>query len=485
MWLQAALFALLCAALAYQPLQARDDFWSHAAVGRWILSNNAIPRETLFLATAHQEWIAHSWGTQVGFFALMLYGGESGPLWAQWFTTAVVLGTYFVIWRLWKLRGTLTLLTTFVFFVAACCAVSRYHPRPELWSGLFTACVLTFVVRAVDDAKPLGVWHEVTLAAMFLLWANLHGGVLLGLLFLGLGVLGAVWRELHDKTQPRAKRLALLWVACAVATLGTPYGWRYYQAFNAENRAVLALIREWFPLWRPPFLTLLPVIGYLLLLAGALRSWKATPHRHLVYVLWLLAASVLFFSARRHNWTFCLVCLTVMAAHAPRLEPQTLWRAVFKRDANVAVRRGASLLGSVALAWLFATSNPLRLLWQPPVAPLPDGLVTSLLQVPPNARVFNDYETAGYLEWRLGGNPPLYIDLLNAYPAELINEQMSVLDVTAHGQDVLAARDFNVVVLRAPNTNGESWPTLAYALDRDARWKRIYTGPDGAVWLRR
>ncbi len=69
------------------------------------------------------------------------------------------------------------------------------------------------------------------------LWANLHGGFVLGLVLIGPIALDAVWRA--EAASRRA--LALRWAAFGVAALAagccTPYGWNSLLASRKDPRA--------------------------------------------------------------------------------------------------------------------------------------------------------------------------------------------------------------------------------------------------------
>ena len=70
---------LLFPAIAWRPLRGADDFWVHAAIGRWIWQHGQIPHETLFVWGAKPiPWIYHSWLSQLGFYGLLSAG--PGPL---------------------------------------------------------------------------------------------------------------------------------------------------------------------------------------------------------------------------------------------------------------------------------------------------------------------------------------------------------------------------------------------------------------------
>src|SRR5690606_7311378 len=70
------LLLLFIAVATWRPLTGSEDFWAHAAVGRWIWQHAAAPQQTLWLwSTPPIEWIAHSWLSQLVYFGVMRTGG--------------------------------------------------------------------------------------------------------------------------------------------------------------------------------------------------------------------------------------------------------------------------------------------------------------------------------------------------------------------------------------------------------------------------
>jgi hypothetical protein len=95
--------------------------------------------------------------------------------------------------------------------------------------------------------------------------------------------------------------------------------------------------------------------------------------------------------------------------------------------------------------------------------------------------LFNDYEYSSYLQWALNGQPPLFIDLLNAYPDSLMHDYEEIRDGTPRGVELLDRYRIQTVYLRP---HGEASRLAGLSLFLDANWKRIYWWQDGAIWVR-
>ena len=121
----------------------------------------------------------------------------------------------------------------------------------------------------------------------------------------------------------------------------------------------------------------------------------------------------------------------------------------------------------------------------PNAQPVPAGLADFIQEKELPGRIFNDYPTSGYLEWRFGDRLPLYIDLLNAYHEELHLEYGRIVRGIEDGREILERRDIGYIVIASPNPEGPWLRSLEAYLKDDPRWVLVYAKEDGALWVRR
>jgi hypothetical protein len=169
----------------------------------------------------------------------------------------------------------------------------------------------------------------------------------------------------------------------------------------------------------------------------------------------------------------------VLAANAGALDVER-WRGTSDRMLWL-VR--AAVMVALAVALL----EPLGRWWEVSAQgqnAVPAGVARFLEEheVPP--RIFNDYENSSYLHWRLGGDPPLFIDLLNAYPDQVTLDYREIVGVTPKGKRLLDERDIGCVVLTR-RSEGASLDPLKDYLQDSPHWTLVYRGKDGYVWVRR
>ena len=173
------LLLIMCALCAVRTLGGGEDFWAHAALGRWTLENGAVPKSTLFLWSADIPWVFHSWLSGV-LFALIL---SSVGVWGAIALNIVMSAAPFaVLYNWWRNHRRISSVGVILFSVAIYLAAARFRLRTEMFTMFFLSIVATWLLH---DNKQR--WHYVGIAAIFALWPNLHGAVLMGLVILWSG----------------------------------------------------------------------------------------------------------------------------------------------------------------------------------------------------------------------------------------------------------------------------------------------------------
>jgi len=513
-----ALMLLLSGISAWYPLAWFADFWAHAAVGRWIWEQGRVPHEAIFLWSSNAPWVAHSWLSQLLFYLTMRLGGDStGPLLVLIMTMLLVMATFGLLWRLWSQSARITLLTPFLFALAINGSRERFGTRPELFTALFMVCLLCFLVnwpelsrQPAESRKISGKLAVPLTVAMFTLWANLHGAVVMGLIILAVTLVGDA---LQDRLSAATRRLALIALACCAAACINPFGLKYWTALGAVKSHTFSLLDE----WKPPFAErMLPsdmIATSAILLVVALAAWGMNPQRRWSQLGWLLVMGAFFLQARRNMWLLNLTSLAVIAANAQLLDTRRLWHEWMTRRGpetetpppqRTGKKRGLEparateevfhevpprlrRIGQVAVVACFLLWIGLKVSEVWPVSTLsrsmPDSKIAFIRDRKLTGNVFNSIEDSPYLEWRLEGKVPLFIDILNAYPDQVTRDYSDLISDTPRGRELLKSHNIKYVILA--NTGSNTRGGIAeYLATQEPQWKVIYTDRDGMVWER-
>lgn len=231
---------VLALGLGNRLLRDPDTFF-HIAAGRWIWAHGAVPATDPFSMTMFgQPWVAHEWLSE-----LIFAGGYGALGWTGVIAaTGVALGATF--WLLARALSGVLRPTVVVLVLAASFLLLAAHisARPHILAMPLLVAWFT----GLERARATRCAPSYRLLPLMTLWANLHGGFVIGL---GLTALYAAEAVVTQLDWPARRRAAARWGAAlagaGLAALVTPYGWRGpWLAFHFANQTfTLGLVNEW------------------------------------------------------------------------------------------------------------------------------------------------------------------------------------------------------------------------------------------------
>lgn len=233
--------ALLCVPLftgISVKLLADADIGWHIRAGQEALAQHVIPRIDLFTSTMRgKPWFDWEWLADIVVALLANAGGLNGVV---WLAALVVAVTFAWMFRLLIVRGTSFLFALALVLLALGASMLHFLARPHVVSWLLTLAfywILDSAERAQDARQARLLW---LLPVLMVLWVNLHGSFLLGLVLVGIFLVSALWAHLRPSRTSEGwgtqKEAAARWVrslsvtsaACVAATLINPWGWKLY-----------------------------------------------------------------------------------------------------------------------------------------------------------------------------------------------------------------------------------------------------------------
>lgn len=166
---------LLMVFLAASRSPVDSDLWWHLRSGQ-VMTETGRPLVTdVFSYTREgQVWVNHSWLGEVVLYGLYLFGG-----WTAISTWMGVMAVMIAVFLWWQTRGSLFVKAGFMLFASVVCA-PLWTPRPQF----FSLVLLAFLVWLVNRWMSRGgrsIWFSLPL---FIMWSNLHGGYVTGILYL-------------------------------------------------------------------------------------------------------------------------------------------------------------------------------------------------------------------------------------------------------------------------------------------------------------
>lgn len=336
----------------------------HPVVGQQILESGHFPTTDSFSFTRQgAPWIARQWLGDCTLELAHRAAGLDGLL----LLSATVLACFYA-WighRLLR-AGFHWLLALLLMLLAMLASSYHFHPRPHLATIVLLGW--TFARLCDYDAGRISIPGLLWLIPAFVVWTNIHDGVVGGMATVALAVIGwSLWRWIGLGGPVASGRtiaaLALLTIACMLTAVINPYGMDLPRTWLALLRspALPQIIIEHAPLLtRPAGATVLAFAAvYLFVLLGVrpLR-WRAT---------WLLPLAwfVLACSRIRHGPLFATTAVIAIG----EIFPHTRWAAwmarrdsdLFRLPVNKAARSSSIWKAALIPATLVAISAALKI----------------------------------------------------------------------------------------------------------------------------
>jgi hypothetical protein len=263
--------------------RADVDLWGHVRFGMDILDSRHVARVDPYSFTSDVPWVNHEWLAEVIFAAAWRGGGNAGLIGVK---LACALGALAFVGFSLRTRDVTGHALVMLLGLALVGILPRVtHVRPQLFSALLFAALI-FILNRTDRGARTGLIWTVPLLA---LWANLHGGWIVGLATVGVWALGDAWQRRADGWRQHAV-LAYAAVS-AVATLLNPYGAELWTFLLGTVRFGREAISEWGPAWEDPLLLLLWGLFSGLALSAIIRGPRPrNPAAAVIPAMWGLAS---------------------------------------------------------------------------------------------------------------------------------------------------------------------------------------------------
>jgi len=478
------MLVLVAIALADTVRVSDPDLWGHITFGRAVLAQgHLVLRDPYSYSAPGSPWLNHEWLTEViQAFLFDAFGVFGLNLWKLFLTAVTIV---FVALAEGETEAPY-LAQIAVLLVGAVTIAPEMQFRPQMFTFALFAIVLFLLAR--DTYRRDGaVWIAIPMLA---LWANLHGGFIMGVAALGIyTVASGVVNCVRGRTFRRAGVLAAITVAASAGTLLTPYGVGTWIAVGHAllNPYTRVAVADWQPFFRSlvaasheGFLRTLyeaMPLGLMAALAIAVavsRDFEDLPMLAIATVMCVAAIVAI------RNIPIAVIAMAApLARHgaiaAARLNPTS-------RSETMPEVRGASLmnqivLGIAALAMLIGTGFFSRRMTAR--ERYPAGAVAFMQSHGLHGNILDNFLWGEYLIWHLSPRSKVFIDgrYDTVYPQNILLAFM-LFHFDQPGADAILARWPHDYVMLPPGDLANN------VIARHREWKLIYRDGDTLLYAR-
>lgn len=413
-WLAAVSLALGCWLVVTAVPVPTGDLYVALAGGRDALAGRLGERDDWSFATAGRVWVNQNWGSGVLFYLTHALAGEGGLVALKAALTLAVLAAMAVLARSTGAGWVTALLVASVGLWAA-----RHFPelRPNLLSLLF-APLLAWLLRSS--------WRRggrlAAAVGLVTVWANTHGGFLLGLLLLASWAVArllaaARCRGLRGIPRGVGPAAAACLAGVVLAGVATPFGWTNLTFSLRLADPVWRTVREWAPLsltshelfgspWGFVAIAMTSLAVVVVRLVRVVRSKSEGDEAQQAAAWFDLVAAGMVAAMAVSAWRFVGVALVILAPLTAPLVDRVLQpaRRILPTLAVVVALTiaAAPLAGRVARHYRpdhprFGGESLFGRMFE--LDTFPRGAATFLADNRVQARVYNEWRWEGYLRW--------------------------------------------------------------------------------------
>ncbi|MDX1974423.1 MAG: hypothetical protein SFT92_01980 [Rickettsiales bacterium] len=397
--------------------QEGDPFW-HIAAGDWIRENAQIPLRDIWSFTAGDtRWLNHSWAWDVLFSWIHAQGNWHAVIAIN---AIIYSATLVVVFAHCKARAGSVLAALITVFLMT--TLTQINLRP-LQITMLAVAAFAWILGHAARGNATSRWL-LALPMMMWVWANMHGGFIVGLLLIGAYAAFACQR----REWPLLRSLVVVGMASVFVTLCNPYGMYIYEAVWRPFSGVDSqLVAEWQPLTLTPIalLTVSYALLFIVMIPRRVMPEILPIERALAYGFLLLAVT-----AQRHLAIFAILAAPILTCYirsitqdleqtALMLRLRTSWQALATKPVAAGM-----MIATLAVAIWLPTHSASRVLGDKFAITDLSEEIDFIRSDYPKARILNSFDLGGLVIYQGRGAVKLFVDsrTTTAYPKEVMED---------------------------------------------------------------
>ena len=472
-------------------LSDADTAW-HIGIGRYILETGTIPDTGIYSYTAAKmPWMAHEWLTELIFAAIHKVAGLNGIV---LLAALAIAFTNSILFSFLLSRGINTVLALILTIAAIAVTSVHWLARPHILS---MPILLSWYI-VLEAYRLRGKRYIYLLPLVSVVWVNLHGGFMAGLLLIAvywLGSLAEFFFSKDEKVRSDQKKNVIIYgkvgLLAVAAAMVNPHG---YKALLFPFRIMgqelnVGKIDEWlspnfhgFLPYEYLLLALIVVLGFSLLRFGFIEAG--------LVILW----THLSLHSVRYGPIFAIIVIPIMAirlealmkdareggnslirglsAYSERLQQTSsamkghVLQIVIILSVTAITMAGGRVFGTPFLKHEFDNKK------------LPVEAVEFAEKNKIQGRLFNTYHFGGYLIYKGFPKEGVFVDGRADMYDEFLKNYFDVMDLKPEWKEILDRFDIAWMMITANSP-------LSVLLLETGNWNLVYADKVANVFVRR
>jgi len=296
---------VLAFATGFFKISSHDTFW-HIKTGEYILHHGVPSADPFSFTAAGKHWVTHEWLAEIFFFIFYKIGGVSALIFFKGLMSALIA---YLIFRFGAKRGISLSLSACVAMLTVGAMSYMLYARPHSFTFLFLALLGTLLFDDSGNERNFAIRRWVIIPVIFILWANIHAGFLLGLLIYWVVAVMEIFKARGEGLYKSIAKFGYPAILSGLICLINPSGYEiyYYPIMISANPVFKSSIAEWVSpiyLGRKEWLAL-GILGLLSLLGliAALKHLRGRPDISLI----LIAGGVAAWTAMRNIQNYAVI----------------------------------------------------------------------------------------------------------------------------------------------------------------------------------
>ncbi len=466
---------LLIIAIADIQRWADPDLWGHVAFGHAILVNHHLAMHDMYSYSAHwQVWLNHEWLSEVLMGAAYNAVGVIGLKLMKFACSAAII--VFLTLGLAETEAAMTVQVAILLAVSIAIA-PQIQFRPQMFTFALMSALLAILAR-YNYRGSAAVWLAIPILA---LWANLHGGFIIGLAALGTFSVVSLTQDFFEGRDLRGGLLLLtIAIASILATLATPYGFGTWRAVAhaMTNPRTREIIDDWQPLlealaamWHRNHAGAIPMLVALGLFVALAWSCVVAPRRDDLPMVAVAAVMIAAAFVAMRNLPLAVIATAIPLGH----------HAAFVIRAEQVSPRGwisQAIIAAAAIVLLLGTG-----LLSPALragTPKPGGAIAFMQEAGLSGNILTDFAWGEYVIWHMAPASKVFIDgrYDTIYPPNVIDDYLSFQNGAVGAKEVLQKYPHDFVLLSADDE-----PASAL-MESSPDWRRLYRDATCVLFVR-